>query len=145
MLQSCLTLRTLWTTVASQAPLSMEFSRQEYCSVLPCPSPGGPPVPGIQPQSPALRTDSRSSAPLGKPPGPPDDISLRCDAASPQALHFMRQGLSVFRVYSRAEHWLRDPSAVAGAIRRAPWPTTHKGTAAGTKVMTTDIQRRECF
>ena len=30
---------TLWT-VASQAPLSMGFSRQEYCSRLPCPPPG---------------------------------------------------------------------------------------------------------
>ena len=30
---------TLWT-VARQAPLSMRFSRQEYCSVLPFPSPG---------------------------------------------------------------------------------------------------------
>ena len=30
---------TLWT-VAHQAPLSMEFSRQEYWSGLPCPPPG---------------------------------------------------------------------------------------------------------
>ena len=47
---------TLWT-VASQAPLSMEFSRQEYWSGLPCPPPGDPPHPGIKsasPVSPAL-------------------------------------------------------------------------------------------
>ena len=37
--QSCLTLATLWT-VAHQAPLSMEFSKQEYWSGLPFPSPG---------------------------------------------------------------------------------------------------------
>ena len=36
--QSCLTLVTLWT-VALQAPLSMEFSRQEYWSGLPFPTP----------------------------------------------------------------------------------------------------------
>ena len=36
--KSCPTLATLWT-VACQAPLSMEFSRQEYCSGLPFPSP----------------------------------------------------------------------------------------------------------
>ena len=36
--ESCLTLVTLWT-VALQAPLSMEFSRQEYGSVLPFPTP----------------------------------------------------------------------------------------------------------
>ena len=39
---------TPWT-VARQAPLSMGFSRQEYWSGLPCPSPGDLPNPGIQP------------------------------------------------------------------------------------------------
>ena len=39
---------TLWT-VACQAPLSMEFSRPEYWSGLPCPSPGNLPDPGIEP------------------------------------------------------------------------------------------------
>ena len=54
---SCLTLVTLWT-IASQAPLSMGFSRQEYWSGLPFPSPGYPPNPGIKPWSPILQTDS---------------------------------------------------------------------------------------
>ena len=40
----------LWT-IAHQAPLSMEFSRQEYWHGLPCPSPGDLPDPGIEPQS----------------------------------------------------------------------------------------------
>ena len=47
---------TLWT-VDHQAPLSMGFSRQEYWSGLPCPPPGDPPNPGIEPwslMSPAL-------------------------------------------------------------------------------------------
>ena len=39
---------TLWT-VAHQAPLSIGFSRQEYWSGLPCPSPGNLPDPGIEP------------------------------------------------------------------------------------------------
>ena len=43
---------TPWT-VARQAPLSMEFSRQEYWSGLPCPPPGDLPHPGIKPKSPA--------------------------------------------------------------------------------------------
>ena len=51
--QSCLTLVTLWT-VAHQAPLSMGFSRQEYWSGLPFPSPGDLPDPGIEPGSPTL-------------------------------------------------------------------------------------------
>ena len=48
---------TLWT-VARQAPPSMEFSRQEYWSGLPCPPPGDLPSPGIKSGSPALQADS---------------------------------------------------------------------------------------
>ena len=48
---------TPWT-VASQAPLSMEFSRKEYWSGLPFPSPEDLPHPGIKPRSPALQVDS---------------------------------------------------------------------------------------
>ena len=44
---------TPWT-VAHQAPLFMGFSRQEYWSGLPFPSPGDLPNPGIEPISPAL-------------------------------------------------------------------------------------------
>ena len=41
----------LWT-VTCKAPLSKGFSRQEYWSGLPCPSPGNFPGPGIEPVSP---------------------------------------------------------------------------------------------
>ena len=41
---------TLWT-IAHQAPLSVEFSRQEYWSGLPCPPPGDISNPGIEPAS----------------------------------------------------------------------------------------------
>ena len=50
-------------TVARQAPLSMEFSSQEYWSGLPFPPPGDLPNPGIEPESPvapALQADSLS-------------------------------------------------------------------------------------
>ena len=57
---------TPWT-IALQAPLSMEFSRQEYWSGLPCPSPGDLSRPGIKPGSPALQADSLPSEPPGKP------------------------------------------------------------------------------
>ena len=53
----CLTLASQ-QTVASQAPLSMGFSRQEYWSGLPIPSLGDLPNPGLEPRSPALRVDS---------------------------------------------------------------------------------------
>ena len=48
---------TPWT-VAHQAPLSVEFSRQEYWSGLPGPPPGDRPDPGIKPRSPALQSYS---------------------------------------------------------------------------------------
>ena len=53
-------------TVAHQAPLSMEFSRQEYWSELPFPSPRDLPDPGIEPRSPALQADALPSEPPGK-------------------------------------------------------------------------------
>ena len=59
---------TPWT-IAHQAPLSMEFSRQEYWSGLPFPSPGNLPDPEIEPGSPALQADTLLSEPPGKPPG----------------------------------------------------------------------------
>ena len=52
-----LTFATLWT-VAHQIPLSMGFPRQEYWNVLPFPSPGDLPDPGIELGSPALQADS---------------------------------------------------------------------------------------
>ena len=53
-------------TVACQALLSMEFSRQEYRSGLSFPSPGDLPKSGIEPGFPALEADSSPSEPLGK-------------------------------------------------------------------------------
>ena len=56
--------------VAYQAPRYMGFSRQEYWSGLPFPSPGYCPNPGIKPGSPALQTDALPYEPLGKPAPP---------------------------------------------------------------------------
>ena len=59
----CVTLRT----VDHQAPPSMGFSRQEYWSGLPFPSPGDLPDSGIEPRSPTLQADYLLSEPPGKP------------------------------------------------------------------------------
>ena len=59
---------TPWTA-ARQAPLSTGFSRQEYWSGQPLPSPGDLPDPGIKPGSPELQADSLLSEPPGKPEG----------------------------------------------------------------------------
>ena len=64
--QSFLTLWDSMECIAHQAPLSMEFSRQEYWSGLLFPSPGDLSNPGIKPRSPALQADSLPSEPLGK-------------------------------------------------------------------------------
>ena len=72
--QSCLTLCSPWT-IAYQAPLSMEYSRQEYWSGLPFPSPGDLPDPGIEPRSPALQADAL-------PPGKSSLISYAAAAAA---------------------------------------------------------------
>ena len=58
-----LTLATPWAR-ARQAPLCMGFSRQEYWSGLPFPSPGDLPDPGIEPTSPSLQADALTSEPL---------------------------------------------------------------------------------
>ena len=63
---SCPTLATPWT-VAYQASPSMGFSRQEYWSGLPFPSPGDLPDLGIEPRSPALEADALTSEPPAKP------------------------------------------------------------------------------
>ena len=54
-------------TVACQAPLSIEFSRPEYSSGWPSPSPGDLPNPGIESRSPTLQVDSL-------PPKPPEKL-----------------------------------------------------------------------
>ena len=69
--QSCL---TLCDSIDGSLPgsRSMGFSRQEYCSGLPFPSPGDLPNPVIEPWSPALQTDALPSEPLGK------SVSTKC-------------------------------------------------------------------
>jgi len=67
----CSSLSRVWlfatpSTVAWQAPLSMEFSRQEYRSGLPFSSPRDFPNPGIKPRFPAFQADSLPLEPPGK-------------------------------------------------------------------------------
>ena len=65
--QSCPTLCNPMDCIAYQVPQSMEFSRQEYWSGLPFPSPRDLPDPGIEPGSSTLQADSLLSEPPGKP------------------------------------------------------------------------------
>ena len=84
---------SLWPpwTVARQAPLSMGFSRQEYWSGLPFPSPGDLPNPGIESGFPALQADALSSEPPGKPTNPcthASTVSCLKPASIPLRKHF---------------------------------------------------------
>ena len=65
--ESCSTLCDPMDYIACQAPLSMEFSGQEYWSGLPFPSPEDLPDPGIEPGLPARQADSLLSEPQGSP------------------------------------------------------------------------------
>ena len=64
--QSCLTLCDLLDYIAHQAPLSMGFSRKEYWSGFPFPSPGDLPDLQIEPRSIALQADSLPTELPGK-------------------------------------------------------------------------------
>ena len=72
--QSCLSDFTIPWTVALQVSLSMEFSRQDYWSKQPVPSPGDLPDLGIEPVCPTLEAYSLPSEPLGKPMNPRNTI-----------------------------------------------------------------------
>ena len=61
--------------IASQTPLSVGFSRQEYWSGLPCPPPGDLLSPGIEPVSPELQVDSLPA----EPPGSPVEMQMDTD------------------------------------------------------------------
>ena len=61
--------------VACQVPLSIEFSRQEYWSGLPFPSPGDLSDPGIKAGTPALQANSLPSEPAGKPILPKETLT----------------------------------------------------------------------
>ena len=64
---SCVQLCATPQTAAHQALPSLGFSRQEYWSGLPFPSPGDLPDPGIEPRSPVIQADALTSEPPGKP------------------------------------------------------------------------------
>ena len=78
---------TPWT-IACQAPLSMEFYRQEYCNGLPIPSPGDLPHERIEPGSPALQGDSLPTKLSGKPSCDEQSLFSHCGAQASQCSGF---------------------------------------------------------
>ena len=89
---------TPWT-IAYQAPPSMGFSRQQYWSGLPFPSPGDLPDPGIEPGSPGFQADTLTSEPPGK--------SLNCTTHSWIVALLRWRGLSNSMSYAVQGHLSR--------------------------------------
>ena len=92
---SCVPLFATPWTAAYKAPLSREFSRQEYWSGLPFPSPGDLPNPGIEPRSPALQANALPSEPPGKPFFMKVIIKLFLSPFLPRKRHFQSHWLLI--------------------------------------------------
>ena len=76
-------------TIAHQAPLSMEFPRQEYWSRLPSPLPGDLPNPGIEPESlvfPALAGKFFTTSTTWEAPGTTSNLANSGQGSSPYVL-----------------------------------------------------------
>ena len=120
---------TLWT-VAYQASQSIGFSRQEYWSGLPLPSPGDLPDPGIEPGSPASQADSLPAELSGKPKsssqiptrGSVCRISAGLTAAEHQARPCLLEVLKAMRTdaTASAELW-RHPLRSHRAVLFTDW------------------------
>ena len=81
---------TPWT-IAYQAPPSMGFSRQDYWSGFPFPSPGDLPDPGLEPRSPALQGDALTSEPPGKPLMSGSSLAFRDSGNDIAYIHLRKQ------------------------------------------------------
>ena len=102
--KSCLTLEALWT-VARQAPLSMGFSRQEYWSGLPFPSPGDLADSGIEPRSPALQADSLPTELWGKPLGTINKFKVSTTSSVRSGLLSGCGGYIYTHIYTHTHTW----------------------------------------
>ena len=92
---SCVWLFATTLTAAHQAPLSWEFSRQEYWSGLPFPSSRDFPNSGIKPRSPALQADSLPLELPGKPEPPGSGKQIRKVYTISDGMGVMKKGKAV--------------------------------------------------
>ena len=101
--QSCLILCDPIWTVAHQAPLSMEFSRQDYCSGWPFPSPRDLPDPGIKSVSPVLSGIVFTTAP----PGTPEQTVGRAPNSYTALKKISEHAISIKLSVPARYHWRR--------------------------------------
>ena len=101
--KSCPTLASPWA-VACQGPPSMGFSRQEYWSGLPFPSPGDLPDPGIEPGSPVLQADFLLTELQGKPAIPDWGTKiLQAMCSSPPKQNSIKTNFTSFNFFMKLE------------------------------------------
>ena len=99
----------------------MGFSRQEYWNVLPFPSPGDLPEPGIEPGSPALLADSLSSEPLGKSHYLPEFLRILLPGASEsKVLNLIAPRVQKQTLVLRSSHgWKGTTRCLGGSSEKA--------------------------
>ena len=119
---------TPWT-VAYQAPPSRGFSRQEYWSGLPFPSPGDLPDPGIEPRPPVLEADALTSEPPGKPSSVTQLCPTLCDPVnrSMPGLPVHHQLLEFTQTHVHRVGDAIQPSPLLSPSPSAPNPSQHQG------------------
>ena len=104
---------TLWAwMVACQAPLSMGFSRQEYWSGQPCPSPGDRPHPRIEPSSPALQVNSL-------PPEPPGRLRITLVVSKYQTVVKGKDG--IVKIYQVPHVWTFKAVNMCSHVQSHEW------------------------
>ena len=108
------------------SPLSMEFCMQEYCSGLPCPSPGDLLNPGIKHQYPALQVNSLpSEPPQSGSPGSNLGQAIKITHDPTTNSCFIEINM---KGHSSFQHWLyklhsslSESTSMGGAQRDCPW------------------------
>ena len=129
-------------TVAHQAPLSLGFSRPDYWSRLPFPSPGGLPDQGIEPVSPALQAEFLPSE-------PPSQVALVVKNPSANGEDLRNTGLMLGSGRSPGEGYgnLLQYSGLKNPMDRgAWWATVHRVVQSRTRLkrLSTAAQHRGC-
>ena len=133
----------VWLFVTPLPIQSMEFSRPEYWSGYPFPSPGDFPNPGIKPRSSALQADSLPAEPQGKPKN--TGVGSLCLLQQIFPTQESNQGLLHCRriLYQlsyqgslKFESESESPSVVSNSLRPhglySPWPSIGQNTGMGT-------------
>ena len=114
-------------TVAHQAPLSMEFSRQEYWSGQPFPFPRDPPDSGIEPWSSALQADSLPCEPPEKPISIKKKKNYKWVLTIYQALCFvlyMHCGCYYYSHFIVGKNWCYERLSDLSKVPKAVWGRT---------------------